>query len=127
MGSQLSVWPMVLVASGGALGSCLRYLLAVWIPTRTFPTATLLTNVVGSVLIVWVHAAFGKGLVSPELRIFLATGMMGGFTTYSTFNYDLISAVGSGAYGVAVWNFVLTTAGCFFGALLGSFLFRLLP
>lgn len=122
--SNLGLWPFLLVASGGAIGSCLRYFLSLSIENRGLPIATILTNIVGSCLIVWVHLAFGKGQISQDIRIFLATGVMGGFTTYSTFNYDLISAVMNGAYANAVTNFLLTTIGCFVGALLGWLLFR---
>lgn len=85
---------VLLVGLGGALGSIARYLLAVvfagWVGAG-FPWATLFVNVVGSFLI-GVITVLGLELarLSDETRLFLATGLMGGFTTYSTFSLDTL-------------------------------------
>src|SRR5690606_37096973 len=83
------VGKLVLVCVGGALGSGARYLVAMW-ATGMFgpelPAGTLLVNVIGSFLIaVVIGLSLGGAGVAPNLRLFLTSGVMGGFTTYSAF------------------------------------------
>lgn len=85
---------VVFIAVGGALGSVARYLVAVllagWVGAG-FPWATLLVNIVGSFLIGLVTVlGLEQGRLSDTTRLFLATGLMGGFTTYSTFSLDAL-------------------------------------
>ncbi|MFM7201387.1 MAG: fluoride efflux transporter CrcB [Myxococcota bacterium] len=116
---NLQSW--LLVGVGGALGSMLRYGVGLALAgVSHFPLATLLVNVLGSMLIVGVHEKVGAGVWSPELRLLLATGVMGGFTTYSTFNYDVLMSLSRGAYGQAALNVLLTLGGCLMGASLIS-------
>lgn len=83
---------LILAALGGALGAGARYLVnlaaALWLPPG-FPWATFIVNVAGSFLMGLVIAgllpAFGH---APHLRTFLATGVLGGFTTFSAFSLD---------------------------------------
>jgi fluoride exporter len=83
---------VLLVALGGALGSVMRYLTTLlaarWLGSD-FPWGTLAVNVVGSFLIGVVYELGSDALkVSPEARLFLGTGVMGGLTTYSAFSYE---------------------------------------
>ena len=83
---------LALISLGGALGTAARYLLSVWL-LRTlgpaFPYGTLAVNVIGSFLLgVIMQAGLDTTVLSPTARVVLGTGVMGGFTTYSTFNYD---------------------------------------
>jgi CrcB protein len=71
---------LLLVCLGGALGSGARYLVSLW----AFPYGTLIVNLVGSFLI----GIFMQLGMSSNLRLALTTGVMGGFTTYSAFNYE---------------------------------------
>ena len=86
---------VALVALGGAIGSVARYgvqALAAQLLGPAFPWGTLLVNLTGSFLIALVmHVALTGTAVSLELRIFLTTGIMGGFTTYSSFNYETLA------------------------------------
>lgn len=82
----------LLASLGGAIGAGARYLVnvaaALWLPTG-FPWATLIVNVVGSFLMGAVVAAFMPYLGgSMAWRTFLATGILGGFTTFSAFSLD---------------------------------------
>jgi fluoride exporter len=83
---------MLIVGSGGFIGSALRYLVQVNVEklmSSTFPMGTLLVNVTGSFIIGIIYAFAEKGnLMNPEWRIFLAVGICGGFTTFSTFTMD---------------------------------------
>lgn len=119
--------PLVLIGLGGALGSLLRYWLGTLIQARWgpgLPVGTFIVNLLGSALIVLVHQAADRGLLTPPLRLLLATGLMGGFTTYSTFNYDLLVMLDRGDWGGFLGNWTLTSAGCLLGALLTLGLWR---
>lgn len=94
-----------LVAAGGALGSVLRWLVIVTAGARygaAFPWGTLAVNLAGSYLIgVVAELALGPVSVSPALRLFLATGICGGFTTFSSFTLDALVLTRDGNPGVA--------------------------
>ena len=81
------------VAAGGAIGASARYLLGLGM-TRVmgfnFPWGTLTVNIVGSFLMgLLIEYFLLRGISSPETRTFLATGILGGFTTFSAFSLDV--------------------------------------
>lgn len=91
---------MILVAAvalGGALGSVLRHFsLSFWVKPN-FPYGTLAVNVLGSFLIGFLmEMAALKWNISLEMRAFLFTGVLGGFTTFSTFSLDVFKLVETG-------------------------------
>jgi CrcB protein len=107
---------LLLVAAGGAIGSALRYLVAtgalLWLGPA-FPWGTLAVNLAGSFLIGLGQALAVEGLVlGEEARLFLTTGVLGGFTTYSAFSYETVGLMERGAWGPAWLNLGLTTAAC---------------
>jgi CrcB protein len=114
---------VALVALGGAIGSIARYgvgALAAQVFGPGFPWGTLLVNLSGSFLISGImHVALSGTAVSLELRIFLTTGIMGGYTTYSSFNYETLALVDQRAYWLAALNMSATVVGCFTAGLLG--------
>ena len=87
---------LLLVGLGGFLGSVLRYVVSGWVEqlsdTPLFPYGTLSVNVVGCLAIGllggWVDNA---GLFGPGVRLFVLLGLLGGFTTYSTFGYETMA------------------------------------
>lgn len=96
----------LLVAVGGAIGSVLRWAVIVAAGARfglAFPWGTLAVNLVGSFVIgVIAEAATGPVAgISPGVRLFLATGICGGFTTFSTFSLDVLTLTRDGAGGLA--------------------------
>jgi CrcB protein len=119
---------VLLVALGGALGSVARYGVGVAAPRvlgTAFPWGTLLVNLLGSFLIALVmHLALTTAAISPSARLFLTTGVMGGFTTYSTFNYETLALVGDRLWGVAALNVGVTVLGCLVAGVLGQGLGR---
>jgi CrcB protein len=112
-----------LVALGGALGSVARYgvgALAAQLLGPAFPWGTLLVNLTGSFLIALVmHLALTGTVISLEMRIFLTTGLMGGFTTYSSFNYETLALLNQRAYWLAGMNLAGTVLGCLVAGVLG--------
>jgi fluoride exporter len=86
---------ILLVASGGAIGSVLRYLTGLAM-TRllgvAFPYGTLVVNVVGGLLMgMFIEVLTRRFEGSAELRLFVAIGILGGFTTFSSFSLDVVS------------------------------------
>jgi CrcB protein len=118
----------LLICLGGAVGTGARYLIAIGAPRllgTSFPYATLFVNVAGSFLLGAVmHVGLTTALVTPGLRLVLATGVMGGFTTYSTFNYETIEYLREGALGLAALNVAATLLLCLIAGALGLALAR---
>lgn len=91
---------LFIVGAGGFLGSVARYyasqLVFRYFPT-SFPYGTLLVNITGCFIIGIIYALSAKGnIVSPEWRLFLATGFCGGFTTFSSFAYENVALLRDG-------------------------------
>jgi CrcB protein len=85
--------PLLLVALGGSLGSVTRYLLSVWVTQRypdwRFPVGTFIINVAGCMVIGFLSGfAVKQGAFSTNARLFLFTGVLGGFTTFSAFGLE---------------------------------------
>ena len=116
------------ICAAGALGTGARYLISGWalaVLGAGFPYGTLAVNVVGSLLIGLVmQIGLATPLLSPTLRMTLTTGFIGGFTTYSTFNYETIRLVQDGAWKLAIGNVAITLATCFAAGLAGVALGR---
>lgn len=83
---------ILLVGSGGFIGSILRFLVTRFIQMRyltLFPWGTMTVNIIGSFIIGIVFGLSEKGdLLGPQARFFLAVGFCGGFTTFSSLSYD---------------------------------------
>lgn len=103
---------------GGAIGAMLRYGLGAWVQGLLgpgFPWSTFLTNITGSLLIGLVLRLSLEGALSPEWRLFLAVGVLGGYTTFSTFSWETLTLVQQGEWlkaflyvaGSVVLGFVL--------------------
>jgi CrcB protein len=117
---------LLLVCAGGALGAAARYLLSTWAVRALgadFPRGTLLVNVTGSFLLALVVAR--PGALSPELRLFLGAGVLGGYTTYSSFNAETLALVEQGRAAAAAGNVALTVAACLVAGVAGLALGRL--
>jgi fluoride exporter len=106
----------LLICLGGAIGTGARYAIALWAP-RAFgaalPTGTLIVNLGGSFLLgVIMELSIATQMIGPDARLILGTGIMGGFTTYSTFNYETLVMLRDGAFAIAFGNIAITLAGC---------------
>jgi CrcB protein len=120
----------LIVCLGGAIGSGLRFLAAtgaVMLFGADFPRGTIFVNLLGSFLLALVMGiSTSSTLISLELRLFLGAGVMGGFTTYSSFNYETISLAVQGSWGPALFNVLLTVTGCLLSGVAGLALGRAL-
>lgn len=119
---------ILIVGTGGFIGSVMRYLVQVFVEkgiSSTFPWGTFVANIAGSFIIGIVFGLVNKGnLLSAEWRMFLAVGICGGFTTFSSFAYNNLSMLKEQAYGQFIWN---VGGSLFFGLLavyLGMILVR---
>ena len=113
----------LLVCLGGALGSGARFLCAtgaVKLFGADFPRGTIFVNLLGSFLLAAIMAFSTRSqAISPELRLFLGAGILGGFTTYSSFNYETLALAEQGSWGAALFNVALTLFGCLLAGVAG--------
>ncbi len=111
------------VCLSGGLGSGARYLVDLEVTRRwgsDFPLGTLAVNLLGSFLLALLLTYFLKANdFHPGLKAGLTTGFMGGFTTYSTYNYQTLQFLERGAYGEAALYIGTTLVGCLGFAFLG--------
>jgi CrcB protein len=111
------------ICLGGAAGTGVRYLLSGWIVALlgiAFPYGTLIVNVLGSFAIgVLMHIALTTKLIAPTLRLTLTIGVVGGFTTYSTFNYETLQYLRDGNWTVALANVGATVTLCLAAGMAG--------
>jgi fluoride exporter len=120
---------ILLVASGGAIGSVARYLVGVGMARAfgvAFPYGTLAVNVIGGFLMgLFIELLARRFEGSPELRLFIAIGILGGFTTFSSFSLDVAVLWERGDFAIALF-YVLASVILSIGALfLGLWLARM--
>ncbi|MEF9924518.1 MAG: fluoride efflux transporter CrcB [Muribaculaceae bacterium] len=119
------------VALGGAIGSCLRYGVSLcYSGTHSiFALHTITVNIIGSFIIGLLFAYVTTFNVSPVMRIFLFVGLLGGFTTFSSFSLETINMLRNGFYGAAtIYIMVSNLLGilaAFGGLLLGGKIVKL--
>jgi CrcB protein len=116
-----------LVGAGGMIGSLLRYLFIVLTKNIavSIPYGTLLSNIAGCFILgIVVHLADQRGLLTQDTRLFLATGLCGGFTTLSSLVCELQKMFADRAYGIASLYFTITFAGSFTAFFLGMVCIR---
>lgn len=106
---------LLAIGTGSFIGGIFRYLIAQAIQQKffsTFPFGTLTVNVLGCLLIGLIFGLSDRGNMNQEWRLFLATGICGGFTTFSSFSNETISMLRDGQIGYA-------SAYIFFSVLVG--------
>jgi CrcB protein len=100
---------LLLIGTGGFVGSILRYVISGAVQTASqsiaFPYGTLAVNVIGCFLIgFFSELAESRGLFSPDTRAFLIIGILGGFTTFSTFGNETMNLLHDGEWTLALLN-----------------------
>ncbi len=100
------VAPSVPISCGAVLGANARYLVGLWATARwpgTFPWGTLLINVTGSLAIgIYLTLVTARFPGRVAMRLFVATGFLGAYTTFSTFSYETVTLVRQGMLGAAI-------------------------
>lgn len=120
--------PMLLVAIGGACGAMMRYALAAAVNRWTqslFPFGTLVVNVLGCLIIGYIMMSLPRtGEWRESLRLLLVTGMLGGFTTFSSFSWETVGLIEEGRVAYALGNVALSLALCLLATFAGIWLAR---
>ncbi len=121
-----SIVTLVYVGVGGFIGSILRYLVKEWVQVvgGGYPLGTLVVNVLGSFFLgIVVSAMEYKEIFTEDTRLFLTIGLLGGFTTMSTFSYDSYRLIERKEFALFLMNvggtIILTLLAVFLGIKLG--------
>lgn len=118
----------IVVFAGGGIGSVARYMVATWIGQRwgrSFPFGTFIVNVSGSFLIGLLMTLMAERfLENPEWRLLIVVGGLGGYTTFSTFEYETGKLMADGELIYAALNIVLSVAAGFAALKLGEVIAR---
>ena len=116
------------VALGGAVGALARYGVSNAVAAAfgpRFPLGTLVVNVAGSFVMGWLFALFAERMqVPPEMRLLVMTGLLGAFTTFSTFSVETLALLQAGRLIAGAANVLLSVALCVGAAWLGTLLVR---
>ncbi|MDH3251068.1 MAG: fluoride efflux transporter CrcB [Acidimicrobiia bacterium] len=99
---------VLFVAIGGAIGAVGRYLLSTPINERAAPWGTILVNLIGSALLGFLIGWFSDRSADPAIQIGLLTGVLGGFTTFSTFSAETMLLLDGGRWRPAILNVVVS-------------------
>lgn len=118
----------LLIGLGGFVGANTRYLLQQWTANQwgaNFPYGTLIINVSGSFMIgFFLTLATGRLNISPETRLLVATGFLGGYTTFSSFSYETFQLVERSGWWAAVLYFAGNSGLGLIAVVAGIFLAR---
>lgn len=116
----------MLIAVAGAAGAVLRYRLGLFIGVRTFPWATLAINVSGSFLLAVVLAGPAHTRWSPSVSAAVAVGLLGAYTTFSTFGYETFELLRTDRVGSAAGYVLASVVGGLLATAVGYALGRTL-
>ena len=119
---------LLAVALGGAAGALARHGVSTAVAAAfgpRFPLGTLVVNVAGSFAMGWLFALFAaRAHVPPEMRLLLMTGLLGAFTTFSTFSMETLTLLQAGRWLAGAANAALSVALCLAAAWAGTLLVR---
>lgn len=120
---------IICVGAGGCIGAVIRYLVTIQstkMISSDFPLGTLIVNVVGGFLIgMIVELSMSTDMISPNLKLFLTTGIMGGLTTFSTFSLETINLISDGRYLIGTANVFLNVLLSLGGVALARTIFKM--
>ena len=120
----------ILISLGAIVGANLRYLIGGWAAERfgsSLPYGTLIINLSGSLLIgIFLTYTTERVLIDPRWRLLIAVGLLGGYTTFSSYTYESVNLILNGSWGAGLFNLF---GSAFLGAvavIVGIFIGRLL-
>ena len=119
--------PWIAVASGGAMGACLRFATTLWLGSPTMPAwpwATFSVNVVGSFMFGVLVVVLTHWVSNDFWRLLLVTGVVGALTTFSTFSFEVVRMVEARAYLLAASYTLASVVVCISAAFAGGMLAR---
>jgi len=123
MGSSSQVLQTISIAAGGAVGALLRFWASNGVHAllgRGFPYGTLSVNILGSLAMGFLYVMFLERMtVEPEVRAALLVGLLGAFTTFSTFSIETLNLLEQADYTKALVNIVISVVGCILAAWVG--------
>ena len=124
----IGMMKILVIGIGGFFGAVTRYGISLWVGLnwgRSFPLGTLVVNVTGSLLIGFLMPLLTvKFMASPHLRLFLAVGFLGAYTTFSTFEYETGALITDGEWLYATLNVFLSVLAGFVALKMGEMLAR---
>ena len=119
---------IICVGCGGFLGAISRYIISIYTSKQflfKIPLGTLIVNVLGGFLIgLIMELTIKNNSISPQLKLFLTTGIMGGLTTFSTFSYETIVLIKEGNILLAILNILLNLILSLLGVVLGNIVIK---
>lgn len=119
---------IICVGCGGFLGAISRYIISIYTSKQflfKIPLGTLIVNVLGGFLIGFImELTIKNNFISPQLKLFLTTGIMGGLTTFSTFSYETIVLMKEGNILLAILNILLNLILSLLGVVLGNIVIK---
>lgn len=116
------------IAAGGAIGALLRFWASNGVYAllgRGFPYGTLVVNVLGSLAMGYLYIVMiERAALAPEWRAFALVGLLGAFTTFSTFSIETLTLIEQASYAKALTNMVVSVFACVGAAFVGVVLAR---
>ena len=117
---------LLAIGAGGFIGAILRFIISVWIQKFfpfSFPIGTLIVNILGSFVIGFAALCF-ENIDSYYQKAFIVTGLLGAFTTFSTFSIETVTMLQDGLYGKAFVNVIFNTSLCILATIVGMMFFK---
>ncbi|WP_455538874.1 fluoride efflux transporter CrcB [Terrisporobacter sp.] len=115
---------IVFVGLGGFVGASIRYIISTYtakIFVSRIPVGTLLVNILGGLIIgIIMELTIKTSIISPQLKLFLTTGLLGGLTTFSTFSYETVVLMQNGNLLFTILNIALNLFLSLGGVVLGK-------
>jgi len=123
------MFKFVVIGLGGAIGTVFRYIISgldYKFSNGVFPFSTMVVNVSGSLIIGLLWGIVDRFALSPNMRMFIFIGILGGYTTFSTFSLETFNLMRDGEYHIALINIIVSVILSVGAVFLGYFISRLL-
>ncbi|MDR2841636.1 MAG: fluoride efflux transporter CrcB [Spirochaetaceae bacterium] len=123
-----AIMKFVVLILGGGIGSLLRYISSQYFNTifTAFQAGTLFVNTIGALLIGFLFNTFQTFAVQVELRLFLITGFLGGFTTFSTYSLETVQYLLNGNIKLGILNILLNNVLCIVFVIAGIWISKII-